>query len=232
MVSYPSLMTIPIVLCSLAAIAAVDDIIFRISLDLGGKSRWYGLHSVFNVVIAAMTAGDIVALMGASRPTETYLNGVMGVVPIAVCLGLHLYHCLFFRLNRMDILHHSVMMGALLVPLCNLDRPDYLALTNAAMFFACGLPGAIDYGCMFLVEGGHMDIMTEKTINKALNNYLRSPGILYVAFMIQRMTAHNETNPLISIPTIAVFTWNAQYFSSLVSVAYGAATERRITHRR
>ena len=54
------------------------------------------------------------------------------------------------------------------------------------LFFICGLPGMIDYGMLAI---GY-DRREEKRINTYLNNYLRSPGIIFGLGILWRDISH------------------------------------------
>lgn len=97
----------------------------------------------------------------------------------------------------------------------------FMGVSNYCLFFLNGLPGGIDYYMMYLVEGNKLDKISEKHYNAYLNTWIRAPGILYGAFYSYQQHLCGNLCLLHAIPVVMILTWNAQYYSSLVSWSYG-----------
>jgi len=100
-------------------------------------------------------------------------------------------------------------------------RPEHYELANYCLFFTCGLPGGIDYFMMYLVSIGKLEYMTEKRWNTRLNTWIRATGIMYGAFICWQHYLMTGKDFWIHFISTIVLIWNAQFFSNLVSVAYG-----------
>ena len=148
------------------------------------KSRWFAMHALVNVVIAAQTApiffhipsvlrdGDIGAACTASAPAA-----LSSKLPIAITLWLHLWHVAFFRLSKDDIIHHAVFVGVLVAPA---TVWNWGVCGNMCLFFVCGLPGAVIYGTVAAQRMGYLQWINEPVLTNAMNSYLRAPGVLFV----------------------------------------------------
>jgi hypothetical protein len=103
------------------------------------------------------------------------------------------------------------------------------AFTNYILFFTCGLPGGIDYYNMVRVYRGTIDKSYEKGINTDLNMWLRSPGILYGAFIAWVHMTEGKMTYYYAIPVILALIWNAQYFAKEVCISYGKTLKHHLT---
>lgn len=187
--------------------------------NISDKARWYLLHFFTNIIITLWTAPYVYIMLTEATPEFTSVSVSVG--PSIIVLSLHLFHSIAYTLNYEDVIHHSVMLTLLCIPLYNYKNPEFMGLTNYCIFFLCGLPGGIDYYLMYLVETKSMMQLTEKNINKHLNSWIRSIGILYGAFICYQKWLMNNMRLLYMIPIVIVLIWNAQYYNSLVSVGYG-----------
>lgn len=213
-------MHITSILCGAALAITLVDVGIRHFVSKNPKPRWYLLHSLVNVAITAMCVNDVLTVLGPDLPIVG-VTSVINRLPMCLCLGLHIYHALAFRLNFLDIVHHGIMMGVLSIPLLKSNSIETIVFCNYCLFFTCGLPGAIDYYFMYLVHVKRATPLQEKSINHRLNAYLRSPGIMYGAFIVYRKMINAHAEWFLAIPVILSFFWNAQYFSGAVSYGYG-----------
>jgi hypothetical protein len=162
------------------AIAALDLLLKAARGGGGGgggdaSARWYLIHAVTNAVICALIAPDILALI--RSPLAGLSADYTSDVPLAISVSLHLYHCASqaHKLTAVDWAHH--LGGNMLV--CALAFPfRYGPLLSWGILFVCGLPGGLDYACLFLVKCGIMTRLQEKRINRQLNMWVRLPGIV------------------------------------------------------
>ena len=186
---------------------------------LGGynpKVRWYAIHYMTNAIVVATTIADVYTLVSENKPTWTSAS----LFPSLLVMALHLFHCIQYRINRQDIIHHGVMSSVLLISIYNRDNNQFIGPTNYALFFLSGLPGGIDYFLMVLVELGRIRSITEKYYNQYLNTWIRSVGILYAAFYAHREWLQGNVETHWVWPIILALVWNAQYYSSAVAQSY------------
>ena len=170
------------ILVPFLAIAVLDLVVLKIMLGAlqpvlanNASARWYFVHAVTNGAICVLVAPDIVALFRA--PLEGLTADYSADFPLAVSVALHLYHCISQcgQLSAIDWAHH--LGGNMLV--CALAFPfRYGPLLSWGILFVCGLPGGLDYLCLFLVKCEYMAKITEKRINRRLNMWVRLPGIV------------------------------------------------------
>jgi hypothetical protein len=208
-------------LISVASFAALDRLL--LPTHNKQKARWFLLHAIGNSVVIILTINDTVSMLSTVDPLSI-AESSHSVWPSVIVFALHIYHAIGYRLNFMDVLHHVVMLVILLMPLIHSNDQLFVGFTNFALFFLCGLPGGIDYYCMYCVEQGLMKRAWERYINVGLNFYIRSIGILYGAFMCYQSWLMGIIAPGYAFPVLIAFIWNAQFFSSLVAIAYGRST--------
>lgn len=192
----------------------------HIFLDLDQKAKWFLMHSIANLIVVITTFKS--AYYALIYPLDTDIIVNPSSFPSIFVLLLHGYHILMYPCNRMDYLHHSVMMFVLLFPIY-FNSLEHYELSNYCLFFTCGLPGGIDYLFMYMVTKGHMNYITEKKWNTRLNTWIRAPGIMYGAFICWQHYLLTEQSLAIHIITSLTLLWNAQFFSNLTSLAYGYA---------
>jgi hypothetical protein len=135
---------------SLCACALANVLLVRIVPDAG--ARWYLLHALVNTVVTIMVVPDCLALL---RSPLDALDAPYTDVPLALTVGLHLFHCLrdAHKLTLVDWAHHLV--SNMLV--CGLVFPfRYGPVVNWGCLFVCGLPGGIDYYLLYAVKEGWM----------------------------------------------------------------------------
>ena len=183
-------------------------------LTLPSKARWYAVHCAVNALVSVWTIPYVYIMLTESTPD--YTDG--SPLPSIFVMSLHLYHTISYTLNRGDIVHHTVMLLVLTIPLCN---PEFLGFSNYSLFFLCGLPGGIDYYLMYLVETKGFSRLKEKHYNIYLNTWLRSLGILYGVFRCYNDYLMGYINGYIAAPVILALTWNAQFYTSEVAQSYG-----------
>ena len=177
---------------SLMTAALLDSDVFQ-----DKKTRWYLIHSLVNGLVVILVLPDIRTVLSdpvANGLTESYTD-----TPLAITVGLHIFHCFtsYKTLSILDWAHH--LIGNMLV--CALCFPfHYGPLVNWAAFFVCGFPGGIDYFLLFLCRIGAMEPIQEKRVNRVLNMYIRAPGIIsFVSFAYCSLRAG-----LTSVPTYAL----------------------------
>lgn len=199
-------------------IADLFNTIF-ICKEWNAKQRWFTIHFIFNMINVVFTFPDMIDLFANPLAVEFKYGCVH---PSCLVMALHVYHGTSFNLNYIDKLHHSVMCSLLLFPYIFSGFPYVLSYSNAAMFFICGLPGGIDYFMMAYTAFGFMDPINEKRINMFLNTWIRSIGIMFCVFTLYINYIYGHfTNLPVTLITMNILTWNAQYFSQETAVSYG-----------
>ena len=209
-------------LLSMAVVSLVDLLVY-----FKWKSiRFFLLHVFVNSVVVLSSTQEMITVLG--NPLRSFSNN--NVIPMNIVLVFHVYHMLVYSdLKPVDWIHHLVMMGTLILPFLD---PAAISVTNAIMFFTCGLPGLIDYSLMAAVKSGKIDLLTEKQVNTLLNTWIRGPGILacaYVCYLRYRYCMYG--NLLFVVLSTAALYWNAQYFTKAVAFSYGEKREARKTKK-
>lgn len=195
--------------------------IFEKYTYLKKKETWYYLHTIFNFFIVKYTFNDFVNTFY-FKEDIIFNREIFNSRGLEIAIGLHLFHIFqdYKGMDFTDWCHHLIscfMMGT--IGFYNYHNPVF----NSGIFFMCGLPGGIDYLLLFLVKLNMVDKITEKKINVFLNNWIRSPGILYSCAV---MHYGYMTNKVILLPYVyylsqILVATNAIYFAEKVSINYG-----------
>lgn len=212
-------MYIPYVILSFV-LFVVHDLFAKYTLN--EKAQWYRLHAIVNAVIVYQTYDVVFQALLVNDLNNLELASP---IPSIIVFTLHIYHMICYQCNQLDYLHHIVMLSILTFPIYY-GKTCYLVISNFCLFFTCGLPGGIDYYLMYLKETGNFSSLAEKKWNVRLNTWIRAPGIMYGAFLTYQHWLSIQSETLIHLATCLALLWNAQYFSMLVSIAYGAAITR------
>ena len=94
-------------------------------------------------------------------------------------LDIH-YHVLFFKCSKEDIWHHfSFGIPGTFLKYYGFDCLGKNLAIN--LFFVCGLPGAIDYFYLTLLELNYIDKITRIKQCCFNNNWFRGPGLIISA---------------------------------------------------
>lgn len=189
--------------------------------------RWFRNHVISNIIIVCLTFQDMIRLLecknnclelkqeGGFLMTSNYPKSNFSLTPsemiVSVTSALHLYHLLFFNnLRTIDYMHHYLMLIVLAM--------SYLfqaaCYQSMFMFFLSGLPGLIDY---YLLSK-RVERKIEKKVNVYLNNYIRSPGIIFTMGLYWRDIMDAGFWSLLI--GYGLLYWNATYFNLDVSRSY------------
>lgn len=181
------------------------------------QNPYYAVHAIHNAAIVAATAGDVVntfKYIAAPAGLAAFSNNILA---IQLCFALHIYHTLvYWRKFRFDDWLHHILMVAVALPIgCIYESRT---LVGYSLFFTTGLPGGIDYACLFAVRNGWMGRLTEKRINEVLNVWIRSPGCVSQAAFTAAYVAAFGDGPAGALPLIPALLnyWNGQYFMGQV----------------
>lgn len=213
---------------SVAYMSITMIVLFNIDYALKTKygykdnHRWCYIHSLANILITVLSFRGMINLLSSDQSIEKSILDGYNLNSAIVVMAIHIYHLIMYKIDQPEILaHHIIMLLVLTIPFFNYNNHGFLMFSDYSLFFMCGLPGAIDYYCMHLYYTNKMDKLTEKRINTYLNNYIRAPGILYGAFYVYRGCMNGDVPISYAVPVVLSFMWNAQFFSSAVSVSYG-----------
>ena len=150
------------------------------------KAHWYFLHSIGNAYICMVTLSDVFNVFiepeyALFRPIElspiNYSNSIM--------IGaMHSFHLIAYwkDITKDDLFHHLLFVtfnqAAQFYPfLSGWESFQWGSALNAINFFACGLPGGLDYFFLGLTKINKMDRLTHKRLQAIINVWLRCPGI-------------------------------------------------------
>jgi hypothetical protein len=204
------------ILLWLTAFCAFDTAFTALQIE----GVYYLIHSIHNGIMVYATYGEVVRTLTdfgsvAIAPTNYFAA--------ELCFGLHLYHIVYYwrKFRFDDWLHHVLMIGIALPIGINLPAGTMLGFS---LFFTTGLPGGIDYFCLFLNRNNWMKRDTQKRINTFLATWVRSPGCaaqaaLTCALISIRPPFMTQNMPYLSFLvylSAALNYWNGQYFAAQV----------------
>lgn len=197
----------------------------------GYQNPYYAIHALHNAAIVAYTAPDVIntfRYIATPNSLNAYTNNLAAIY---LCYALHFYHIIsyFNKLRFDDWLHHILMIGFAL-PIGTILESR--TLVGFSLFFTTGLPGGIDYSCLFAVRNGWMKRETEKRINDFLNVWIRSPGCnALAAFNVAYMLSTGEQAPWYGyLPAILNY-WNGQYFMRQIVRDLALVENRMLTDK-
>lgn len=188
---------------------------FSLFKNLKESTKWYANHAISNLIIVLTTFQDSLRLLNCQqncqnlKPYGGYLYSFSGynnieLIMVTNMMILHSYHILLFdNLRFIDYVHHILMMLIIFVAYF-MKSGVYMSYF---LFFVCGLPGLIDYSILAL----NVNRKTEKRINTYLNNYIRSPGIIFGLGLMWKDTF--DICYFYVISSYLVLFWNAMYFN-------------------
>ena len=182
-------------------------------LNISQSTRWFFLHSIINWFVVYYSINDVGTCLLKNNECHKITWNDNSTKVYNYAFLLHIYHCIFFKLNADDYLHHF-MMVAICGTLCYMLQS---IISSFALFFLSGLPGAIDYMLLYLVKRNKINTLTEKKIYTYLSAYLRAPGCtitLLIGFngLIDFYYKNEELNFYILLLTIMIIFWNGQYY--------------------
>jgi len=190
-------------------------------------ARWFLLHALGNMVVAAMCVPDFghtlhnpPAAMSVAY-CETLPFPACSNWPVCIIIAMHVYHMLSYKLSADDMFHHLLFVPV--IGGMNFCYPGG-ALYNVLAFFISGLPGGISYLMLAAVKAGKLSSFTEKRINCSINTWVRGPGI--VAFCALVLACWSRPAPgtpkehmipaYFFFPALFVAFFNGQYYAQRV----------------
>lgn len=185
------------------------------------KARWFALHAIVNLIIAARTANAVLGLHSAWKAlhydagavcTEAAPAELSSAQPVLLTTYLHLWHALFFRLTRDDVIHHVAFVPLLCIPgalyqwgLCG----------NFSLFFMCGLPGAAIYALLAAQRLECLPQVYEPRVAFLLNACMRAPGLLFIQPFLWHMllTGRNDAPWPFVLIQVLLGPFNSLYYT-------------------
>lgn len=175
--------------------------------NIKDKARWFFVHSFGNVIIIWECLYYIHKLI--ANPFNSIMHAEENHLSSIYIAIVHLYHVLFYKLNKSDIFHHLmfVFVGEVIHIFIHIGD-----VTGLYHFFICGLPGAIDYLILGLYELGYVTKKFRLCIASMLNIWLRLPGIVigYTFVMLVLLCRWDGSDLLLLLIKLA-----ASYFISV-----------------
>lgn len=166
------------------------------------KYRWFLLHAFSNYYIMTNSFNDLkYCLLSPSLCSNTYWINT-SYNSFLMCTCIHIYHCLFFKLTKDDILHHLIML-CIAGPLSLFSKK--ISITSS-LFFLSGLPGFIDYTILWIFKLFNLDNTIRKKIYTYTNLIIRSPGCIILTYI--NMLNITKINCILSV----ILFWNGQYY--------------------
>jgi len=191
------------------------DFLFAPALGTDKNGRYFFFHIFVNLTVVIGSWPDLMTVIFDTSSPRLFSGPPASDIPIIVIWALHLYHILAFQpLPFIDWAHH--LTALFIVELAPLFYGG--ALANYGNFFACGLPGGIDYVLLFLMKRGLVQPLTEKRLALHLGLWVRCPGILLSCWEL--MKNFIRTGNLISLACTLLGFWNALFFLERVIGSY------------
>lgn len=190
-------------------------------------ARWFLLHAIGNIVVAALCVPDFFNTF--ANPPEAMAVAYCQTLPFPGCsdwptciiIAMHIYHMLSFKLSADDMFHHLLFVPV--IGGMNFAYPNG-TLGNVLSFFISGLPGGISYFLLAAVKSGALSSMHEKRLNCSINTWIRGPGITAFCTLTLASWAH----PAPSVPPSDMMPWYVFFPSMLVSFFNGQYYAQRV----
>lgn len=192
------------------------------------SSRWFYIHSLINGIISYNALSDIYIILTQFDNISNMSWTINTWKAFNYSMAIHIYHLLFFKINKWDFLHHFFM--------CLICGPltfyVYNITTSFALFFLTGLPGFIDYFTLFLVKIGRVDTLTQKLNYIYISTWLRSPGcilassISYIVLMKNDFYPDNKLKMIAIVISLILTFLNGQYYLHITYFDYHSKKPR------
>ena len=190
------------------------------------KARYFALHFVANM-ICSVAAWPAVVRGLTEDPRTVYAGASHSMAANSVCIAIHLYHCIAFKLSAEDIFHHLtfvVVLGGCAIPF----KWHGGIANNYGCFFLSGLPGGIDYFLLCLNYHNVVDRAFEKRWFTRINVWLRGPALVVYTFLAWCTWFHGNTQVATPIVVLiaGLHVYNGLHYLEQ-AVATGAIFEYR-----
>ena len=213
--------SLAVFLLSLVTLGIFDLGFFSKLEKVGGtNARWFGLHAFANFFVVILAIPDVMQTVvdpANSMSIECNFSSLAcSDSPVCIIAAIHLYHILAFRnLTWDDWFHHLVFA----VGICSLHFCfKWGPISQFLSFFISGLPGGIDYAMLCCVKLKILRPIKEKRINRFMNVWIRSPGLLTSGILAYAsyQNGHNHINPGGLLFGMVLVVFNGQYYMERV----------------
>ena len=187
-------------------------------------AKWFYVHSIINAFVMCYAYSDI-KLMYKNLDNIPYLKWTKNTeIVFTYSSLLHIYHSIFYKLNKSDYFHHFLMVF-ICAPITYMTNS---ILTSFALFFLSGLPGFIDYMLLYCVKLNIIDTLTEKYAYMYLTTWIRNPGCtmcVILAIFIMKHTYDKIRLYCLLISTMITF-FNGNYYLMMTYFDYFSKLEK------
>jgi hypothetical protein len=220
-VSRDSFSSVVVFLISLMILTIVDFFFFTRFEKVGGtNARWFALHAFANLFVVILSIPDVIQTIvdpANSMSIQCEFSSIACTdAPVCIIAAIHLYHILAFRNLTWDDWFHHLLFA---VGICSLHFCfKWGPVSQFLSFFISGLPGGIDYAMLSGVKLKVLRPITEKRINRFMNVWIRSPGLMtsgVLAYASYR-NGHNHINPSALLFGMVLVVFNGQYYMERV----------------
>lgn len=188
----------------------------RINID---NTLYFFLHFLFNMSCVYITWNSVNSLIHNPQHLVNVPNTMGLYTPL-----FHLYHILLCgkKIQQDELLHHLWVFI-----ICPLMCINYINLSDMGMFFMTGLPGGITYLLLSLKNLNIIHDVTEKSISKHLNMWIRAPGCVLTTYIIYLNYINENFGELNLLCSLGVFLCmfgtfvNGMYFASTIIESHG-----------
>jgi hypothetical protein len=177
--------------------------------------RWFFIHWIINCYITIMGFPNIIFSLQniAECSTTKWINGYE---TYGVAIALHFYHIFNFKLTKTDWIHH-IVTAIITGPIILLTNTT--CVSAIGLWFASGLPGAIDYFLLWLVKMGYCNKKLEKVVYVIISSWVRAPGCIYTVTLQLGSLVHLQQLSYIQIigrfwMSLVIY-WNGIFFMNL-----------------
>eukprot|EP00942_MAST-04A_sp_MAST-4A-sp1_P011715 g11715.t1 len=220
-VSNDSFSSIVVFLISLIILTIVDFFIFaKLEKQGGVNARWFGLHAFANLFVVILSIPDVLQTIvdpANSMSIQCEFSSIACTdAPVCIIAAIHLYHILAFRNLTWDDWFHHLLFA---VGICSLHFCfKWGPISQFLSFFISGLPGGIDYAMLCCVKMKILRPIKEKSINRFMNVWIRSPGLMTSGILAYAsyQNGHNHINPLGLLFGMVLVVFNGQYYMERV----------------
>jgi len=184
---------------------------------INNKARWFQLHFIANMLISYLTYSNVIDII--SYPQHSHL-ALMPHENFAgsMALSIHVYHCLFFPLTKIDIIHHisSVFLS---IPINLIYNVKTL---HMFYFFLTGLPGGLDYLSLTLLKNNKIHYLTQKNFSSKQNVFIRIPGGIICCYLMYYSTQflHSLPELICAYLMIIIIFFNVTMFGKMAIENY------------
>lgn len=197
------------IIASIAVFFIVDFI--AVKPFIVPKARYFALHAICNTLVCCATFRGVLTVL--TGDPLTVLTGPGEVLGNNIVVGLHLYHCLAFKLSADDIFHHLTFVSTLGVMAITVKKTSGVNIPYA-IFFLSGLPGGIDYLLLTLSAHGFVSKSTQKAVYAKINLWVRGPAMcLYVFLWWTAYRTGHVIPPYVILAAVALHFYNGMFYT-------------------